>query len=202
MKKNINILKFLCESLRAFASLCGKVFIQSSSKPIEINQKSLIKKTCNIGNLLPSKIVNLQSTIILLFLTANVVFSQNIISSIDSTEIKIGSQYHLIIKANVQPNDRVSFPEGQNFGQLEVLESNPIDTVKLEGKFELIKKYGLTQFDSGRYVVPPLNVIINEKTIKTDSFPIVVNNIIVDTTKQQMFDIKPIISVEKPANYW
>lgn len=140
--------------------------------------------------------------IILLFLATSFSFSQSITSSIDSTEIKIGSQFNLTIKANVKPTDRVVFPEGQMFGALEVLESNPVDTVKLEGKYELIKKYGLTQFDSGRYVVPPLNVIINEKAIKTDSFPIVVNNVVVDTTKQQMYDIKPIVKVEEPTSYW
>ncbi len=129
-------------------------------------------------------------------------FSQNITSSIDSTEIKIGSQFNLTIKANVKPTDRVSFPEGQNFGALEVLESKPVDTVQLEGKYELIKKYGLTQFDSGRYVVPQLSVIINEKVIKTDSFAIAVNNVVVDTTKQKMYDIKPIVTVEKPLNLW
>ena len=140
--------------------------------------------------------------IILLFLATSFSFSQSITSSIDSTEIKIGSQFNLTIKANVKPTDRVVFPEGQMFGALEVLESNPVDTVKLEGKYKLIKKYGLTQFDSGRYVVPPLNVIINEKAIKTDSFPIVVNNVVVDTTKQQMYDIKPIVKVEEPTSYW
>lgn len=140
--------------------------------------------------------------IILLFLATSFSFSQSITSSIDSTAIKIGSQFNLTIKANVKPTDRVVFPEGQMFGALEVLESNPVDTVKLEGKFELIKKYGLTQFDSGRYVVPPLNVIINEKAIKTDSFSIVVNNVVVDTTKQQMYDIKPIVKVEEPTSYW
>ncbi len=144
----------------------------------------------------------LKKLTILFLLYSSIALSQSITSSIDSTEIKIGSQFNLTIKANVKPTDRVVFPEGQMFGALEVLKSNPIDTVKLEGKFELIKKYGLTQFDSGRYVVPPLNVIINEKAIKTDSFPIVVNNVVVDTTKQQMYDIKPIIKVEEPTSYW
>ncbi len=129
-------------------------------------------------------------------------FSQEITSSIDSTQIKIGSQFHLSIKANVNSTDRVSFPEGQTFGPLEVLESYPVDTVKLDGKYELIKKYGLTQFDSGRYVLPRLSVIVNEKAIKTDSFAVVVNNVVVDTTKQQMFDIKPIVAVDKPVSLW
>jgi hypothetical protein len=129
-------------------------------------------------------------------------FSQSIQSNIDSTQIKIGSQFNLTIKAKVTKKDKVIFPESPFFGQLEVLESYPIDSIKNNNELELIKKYGLTQFDSGRYVIPSLQVIINRKTIRTDSFAIVVNNIVVDTLKQQMYDIKEIISVEKPADYF
>ncbi|MDK2771328.1 MAG: BatD family protein [Flavobacterium sp.] len=140
--------------------------------------------------------------IILFFLINTFSFSQSITSTVDSTAIKIGSQFNLTIKANVKPTDKVSFPEGQTFGALEILESYPVDTVKIKDKYELIKKYGLTQFDSGRYVLPQLVVVINDKTIKTDSFPIVVNNVVVDTTKQQMYDIKDIVKVEEPVSYW
>ena len=108
-------------------------------------------------------------------------FAQQISSSIDSTQIKIGSQFNLTIKATgLKSSDKVVFPEGQFFGPLEILESYPIDTIRKEDKLELIKKYGLTQFDSGRYVVPQLQVVINNKITKTDSFAVVVNNVVVD----------------------
>lgn len=140
--------------------------------------------------------------ILLYLFISSFAFSQSIQSTIDSTQIKIGSQFNLTIKAKVSNKDKVTFPEGSFFGQLEVLESYPVDSIKNNDELELIKKYGLTQFDSGRYVIPPLQVIINQKTIRTDSFPIVVNNIVVDTLKQQMYDIKEIISVEKPTDYF
>lgn len=140
--------------------------------------------------------------ILFFFLLTSIAFSQSVQSTIDSTKIKIGSQFNLTIKANVTQKDKVIFPEGQFFGQLEVLESYPVDSIKTNDKLELIKKYGLTQFDSGRYVIPPLQVIINNKTIRTDSFAVVVNPVVVDTTKQQMYDIKTIIAVEKPTDYF
>ena len=141
--------------------------------------------------------------ILLYFLfISSFVNAQSITSSVDSTQIKIGSQFNLIIKANVSKTDKVVFPEAKLFGALEVLESYPIDSIKTNDKLELIKKYGLTQFDSGRYVLPKLSVLINNKAFTTDSFAVVVNNVVVDTIKQQMFDIKPIIKVEKPASYW
>ncbi|MFN7044559.1 MAG: hypothetical protein ACK4M1_05130 [Flavobacterium sp.] len=130
-------------------------------------------------------------------------FAQQISSSIDSTQIKIGSQFNLTIKAKVNEKDKVVFPDGKFFGALEILESYPIDTVKNDNQYELIKKYGLTQFDSGRYVIPKLLVKINQKEFRTDSLSILVNDVKVDTTKQQMYDIKDIIATEeKPMSEW
>ena len=130
-------------------------------------------------------------------------FAQQISSSIDSTQIKIGSQFNLTIKAKVNAKDKVVFPEGKFFGALEILESYPIDTVKNDNQYELIKKYGLTQFDSGRYVIPKLLVKINKKEFRTDSLSILVNDVKVDTTKQQMYDIRDIIATEeKPMSEW
>lgn len=130
-------------------------------------------------------------------------FSQKITTSIDSSQIKIGSQFLLTIKASVNAKDKVVFPERKFFGALEVLESFPIDTVKNNAHYELIKKYGLTQFDSGRYAIPKLLVKINQKAFRTDSLSVLVNNVKVDTTKQQMYDIKNIIATEeKPSSEW
>ncbi len=130
-------------------------------------------------------------------------FSQKITTSIDSSQIKIGSQFNLTLKASVNAKDKVVFPEGKFFGALEILASYPIDTIKNNSQFELIKKYGLTQFDSGKYLIPRLLVKINNKEFRTDSLSIVVNSVKVDTTKQQMYDIKNIIATEEePGSEW
>jgi hypothetical protein len=130
-------------------------------------------------------------------------FSQKITTSIDSSQIKIGSQFKLTIKASVNAKDKVVFPEGKFFGALEILESYPVDTIKNNSQYELIKKYGLTQFDSGRYTLPNLLVKINQTPFRTDTLSILVNNVKVDTTKQQMYDIKNIIaSEEAPSSEW
>jgi len=130
-------------------------------------------------------------------------FSQKITTSIDSSQIKIGSQFNLTLKASVNAKDKVVFPNAKNFGALEVLESYPIDTIKNNSQYELIKKYGLTQFDSGRYLIPKLLVKINQNVFQTDTLSILVNNVKVDTTKQQMYDIKDIIATEKePSSDW
>ncbi len=128
-------------------------------------------------------------------------FSQ-VKASIDSTSIKIGQQITYKIEVETDTVNNVVFPVGQSFMPLEMLEAYKTDTTKQNAKYKLIKKYGLTQFDSGRYVIPKQKVIIAGKQYVTDSLLVEVNNIVVDTTKQKLFDIKPMLEVEKPASNW
>ena len=143
-------------------------------------------------------------TFLLLILSAAVFAQQpQLETSIDSTSIKIGSQANLILKTtDVDTAATVNFPEGKNFGQLEVLESYPVDTVVKGAKYDLIKKYGLTQFDSGRYVLPRLSVFINNKQFRTDSLALLVNPVKVDTLKQKMYDIKDVATAPSNSLLW
>lgn len=132
------------------------------------------------------RIINL-----LLLLCAPIsVWAQGVVSSVDSTQIKIGSAFEFIIKANAQKGDVVQFPNAPQMGPFEVLESKAVDTVLKEKKLEYIKKYLLTQFDSGTYTLPRQSVYINGKNFQTDLFSIQVHNVQVDTLKQPMYDIK------------
>jgi hypothetical protein len=128
-------------------------------------------------------------------------FSQ-VKSSIDSTKIKIGQQITYKIAVETDSTNLVVFPEGQSFMPLEMIESYNIDTIKNKAKFNLIKKYGLTQFDSGKYTIPRQKIIIGNKTFFTDSLKVEVNNVVIDTTKQGLYDIKPIIEVNKASSDW
>ena len=129
--------------------------------------------------------------------------AQEIKSSIDSTSIKIGQQITYRIEVTTDSTDLVVFPEGQTFNPLEMIESYPVDTTKRDARFELIKKYGLTQFDSGNYTIPRQKILIGDQTFTTDSMTVRVNTVAVDTTKQQLYDIKPAFEVEEtPSNWW
>ena len=127
-------------------------------------------------------------------------FSQ-VSSTIDSTSIKIGEQITYYVQVEVDTTDLVVFPEGQTFLPLEMIESYDIDTLKKKDKFSLIKKYGLTQFDSGAYTIPRQKIIIGDKTFFTDSLKVEVNTVVVDTTKG-LYDVKPIIAVNKKGSDW
>ena len=139
----------------------------------------------------------------LLFILCSFFSFAQVTSSIDSTSIKIGEQitYHIQVEADT--TDLIVFPEGQTFSPLEMIESYSIDTLKKKDKYNLIKKYGLTQFDSGSYTIPRQKIIIGDKTFFTDSLQVQVNPVVVDTTKQKLFDIKPIIEVKKTGSgFW
>lgn len=144
--------------------------------------------------------MKLKIYILLLFSTS--LFAQKVETSIDTTKNKIGAQFTLTLKTKVKSTSTVNFPKATNFGMLEVIESYPIDTIKENSTYELIKKYGLTQFDSGKYVIPRIPVLIDRKPVFSDSIKVEVFNVTVDTLKQKMHDIKPIMQVKSPIGNW
>jgi hypothetical protein len=123
-------------------------------------------------------------------------------TAVNTTKNKIGAEFKLTLKTDVDTLSKVKFPESKSFGVLEVIQSYKIDTVRKGARYELIKKYGLTQFDSGKYIIPKLPVIINGKTVFSDSIKVQVNDVKVDTLKQKMYDIKDIVKVESPLGAW
>jgi hypothetical protein len=138
-----------------------------------------------------------------LFLLSMALWAQpKVATSVNVTKNKIGAEFKLTLKTDVDTLSKVKFPEAKNFGALEVIQSYKIDTVKNGARYELIKKYGLTQFDSGKYIIPRIPVLINGKPLFSDSIKVEVNNIKVDTLKQKMYDIKDIAIVDKPLGSW
>ena len=139
---------------------------------------------------------------ILFFLLSTSLFAQKVTTSVDATKNKIGAEFKLTLKTDVDTSSKVKFPEAKNFGALEVIHSYKIDTVRNGARYELIKKYGLTQFDSGKFTIQRIPVLINGKPFFSDSIKVEVNDIQVDTLKQKMYDIKDIAEVESPIGTW
>jgi hypothetical protein len=139
------------------------------------------------------KKMKLSTYIALLFFGA-VVFAQQkpLSTSINVKQNKIGAEFKLSLKAVADTSARVVFPKLKNVGALEVIQSYPVDTVWKDRQYELVKTYGLTQFDSGSYALPRLKILINNKPFYSDSLRVQVANVVVDTLKQKMFDIKPV----------
>ena len=141
---------------------------------------------------------------LLIILLCSTVFAQQkrVVTSIDTTKNKIGAEFKLTLKTSVDTLSKVVFPNLKNIGALEVIQSYPVDTVKNNDRYELIKKYGLTQFDSGKYTIPSIKILINSKSYMTDSIAVEVANVSVDTLKQKMFDIKDIQPAKSQIGDW
>ncbi len=137
------------------------------------------------------------------FLLTMFVYGQQkqVLTTIDTTKNKIGAEFKLTLKTTIDTASKVAFPNPKMLGVLEVIQSYPIDTLRKEGRYELIKRFGLTQFDSGRYTIPRMTVLINNKPYFTDSIKVEVDNVVVDTLKQKLYDIKPIAEVSSSKSW-
>ncbi len=140
--------------------------------------------------------------LVFLLLFTTTLFAQKVTTSIDTTRNKIGAEFKITLKASVTNKDKVVFPKAKNFGALEVINSYKIDTVKTNDRWELIKKYGVTQFDSGKFTIPRIAILINGKPTFSDSLKVEVFNVKVDTLKQKMYDVKDVAQVETSSNWW
>ena len=121
-------------------------------------------------------------------------------SEVDTTFIKIGEQLQFKVIVEVDSTDTVIFPDGQTFSPLETVEAFATDTTRKKDRITLLKTYALTQFDSGAYKLPAQRIEINGKGFFTDSLQIYVATVPVDTLAQKMYDIKPLIQVEKSGS--
>lgn len=125
--------------------------------------------------------------------------AQEIKASVDTTTIRIGEQITYSITVETTEENLVVFPEGQTFSPLELIESYAVDTTRKQDRLSLLKEYALTQFDSGSYTIPQQRITINDRNFFTDSMLVEVRDVEVDTTKQNLYPIKP--SVEVPPRF-
>ncbi len=124
-------------------------------------------------------------------------------SEIDTNAIKIGEQIKFKVKVEADTAATVIFPEGQTFSPLETVEAYVTDTTRNKDRMTLQKTYALTQFDSGNYLLPTQRIEIDGKGYFTDSLQVRVATVPVDTLTQKMYDIKPLMGVEKSnAGTW
>lgn len=109
-------------------------------------------------------------------------------SKIDTTSIRIGEQFNYEIIVDETKDVRFPKFESDSLNRIGVVTAHKIDSLKNQ----LIKKYTLTSFDSGRYVLPGQEIFIKDKRFLTDQIIIDVGTVQVDTIKQPMYPIKEI----------
>lgn len=138
------------------------------------------------------------------FAIIGTIYAQEAIETkVDTTSIKIGDSFSLTLRVHAKALDKVSFPETPNLGDFEVLEALPTDTIISGELMELIKKYELTQFDQGDYVLPALPIVIDSKLFQSTPIDIHVLGVEVDTLKTPLYPMKDIsLQGASFATYW
>jgi hypothetical protein len=119
-------------------------------------------------------------------------YSQEVSATINRDSILIGEQIELELQASADPEALILFPEGQTFYPLEVVSESAIDTLSKRPQLSLRKTYRITQFDAGDYLIVPQQITINRTPLTSKAIPIRVNDVVVDTTTQGLYDIKPL----------
>ncbi|MEO6638461.1 MAG: hypothetical protein ABIN25_09295 [Ginsengibacter sp.] len=139
------------------------------------------------------------------------IFSQlpQVRTSVDKNNILIGEQFQYKVETSMPDNSYSLgwFSVPDSFGNFVVVSKNKIDSVVANGSLEFTQVLTLTSFDSGRQVIPPLNLsadpLAGDTTYNlfTDTIPINVSYSPLDSVKT-FHDIKSIIEVKKVIAWW
>ncbi|MFV0235527.1 BatD family protein [Empedobacter falsenii] len=138
------------------------------------------------------------------FFILNFSFAQEIMPKLDRTTIKVGEPIQYEIKIDFKKGDKIVFPtisDSLNY-HIEVLDQK-IDTVKTEGKSEIVQQLELTGFEAGKFTIPSFIIQKNDKDLTTKQLEIEIQDVEVDTSKNAIFPIKPVMEEEYSIrDYW
>ena len=109
---------------------------------------------------------SIKTSIIFFICGITALFSQQppvLLSSVDTTTIKIGEQINYQIKINSDSISNIVFEKNQIFNPFEVIEEFEIDTFKKSGRTSFIKKFSITSFDAGVQILKPKKILVDDE---------------------------------------
>jgi hypothetical protein len=115
---------------------------------------------------------------------------------LDSSKILIGNQTALTLQVKLTDGKKVRFPNLPDTLSkgLEVVNQFATDTSEVDNALLLTKRYLITSFDSGSYIVPRIPVLYfngaRVDTLYTQPLKLRVNSVAVDSTKVPLYGIK------------
>ena len=129
--------------------------------------------------------------------------------SVDKDNILIGQQINYRVESSMADNTfRLSwFSVPDSFSTFVIVSKDKIDTSVSNGNITFSQQFILTNFDSGRQVIPSLGIVASDLdsdssfTIFTDTIPINVSYSPLDSI-EPFHDIKPIIEVKNSWPWW
>lgn len=118
-------------------------------------------------------------------------------ASVDKSEILIGEPIRLQLKASLPAETDAKWFSLDTIPHFEFISVEKIDTAGNINSTNLSQILTVTSFDSGQWVIPPLEMMVNGKYYLTDSFPVSVAYSEYNPS-QPYHDIKDIIEIENP----
>ena len=131
-------------------------------------------------------------------------FGQTLTPKVDRTSIKIGEPIKYEVKVEYKEGDKIIFPTITDSlsHHIEVL-GNKLDTIKTDGKSEIVQQLDLTGYDAGKFSIPSISIQKNGENLTTKQLEIDIQDIEVDTAKSAIFPIKPVMEEEySMRDYW
>lgn len=127
---------------------------------------------------------------IFLFAFSQVSHAQKVTASLDSAKILIGDHVHLKINITAPAIQSIQAPvlTDSLIQPFELVEQGKTDTLKIGNEFAIIQNYTISCFNTGKVFFPSLPYFIQGQSYLTDSIPLQVETIQLDTTGQ----LKPI----------
>ena len=96
--------------------------------------------------------------------------SQNVTANIESDSILIGKELFYTIDIDMEKAENIIFPDSTSFVPFELISETKVDTTEVEENgLRFSKKYGITSFDEGEYIIPKIKIQIGDKLFSTDS---------------------------------
>ena len=118
-------------------------------------------------------------------------------AAVNKNSILIGEPIQLQVEARLPRDNNAKWFPFDSIPHFEFIEKAKIDTVQKEEGMLVKQTVTVTSFDSGRWVIPPLELEINGRTYLTDSFPVAVAFSNFDPAAPY-HDIKDILEVANP----
>lgn len=143
-------------------------------------------------------------TIILLFILFSISATHaQVTAEIEKSSINIGEQTIITIHANSSSKNNIIFP---SYDSLQSIIPG-IEVLKTEDRTnvpnQISRSYIITSFDTASYEIPSFNVSVNGKTYSTNSLPLKVESVEIDTTNvEKIYDLKPALEPAFQLSEW